>query len=275
VKTILPSSLPSGILALPLGLIALAPLSAQNISLSSTMFGESFFSESTLTGSFARINAGDGSLGSVGAFTGDADGLYAIGNLFASDPGSILGTAIDLFPRESDFEIGSLTFDVGLVSGSGVEVVPILTIDLSPFWTSDPNRTSSTPGVPPTVLSDLSDHALGLWFFNAPGSIGFGALDASDTLTFTNGLLTSINLDLTTSFSADFGFGEHVWNGSFTVSGNQISFLIDDTASTPFGDSSIGANLTGTVLAVVPEPSSLGLLLGLGALATMARRRRS
>jgi hypothetical protein len=42
----------------------------QTVSLATTMDPTGFFSEDQLTAAFARINMGDGSLGSVGANTG-------------------------------------------------------------------------------------------------------------------------------------------------------------------------------------------------------------
>ncbi|MEM6312487.1 MAG: PEP-CTERM sorting domain-containing protein, partial [Planctomycetota bacterium] len=158
------------------------------------------------------------------------------------------------------------------LSGSGVETTAVTAIDLGEFWTSDPNRTSATPGTPPSVVSDISDRAIGLWFFDAPGSIGFGALDAADTVTFTDGVLTSIDLSIPTTFDV----GGSVWNGTFSITGDQLSYQINEVQPFGFGTSTLVADITGTVGAVgsfvIPEPSSLGLL-GVSTL-LLSRRRR-
>lgn len=244
---------------------------AATVSLASTMNGSSYMSEDTVTGGFSRINMGNGSLGSAGANTGDADGHYLLSN-FNNPSASPLGTSIDTFPREANFQVGNITYNEAGLTGIGVETVAITTIDLAAFWTSDPNRTSNTAGSTPTVISDISDHALGLWLFNGPGAITFGSLDASDTITFTNGVLTSINLQLATTFSAS-AFGmDLAWNGTFSIDGADLSYQIDDVESTFVGESRFVANLTGRVNSVIPEPSSLAL--GAAGLLVLLRRRR-
>lgn len=260
-----------------------APLHAASISLASTMDGDSFMAESQATGGFSRINLGSGQTGTAGyisnpsnpnyANSGDRDGHYlwnGIDNPATIGSPTAIGTGWDLFPRETDFLVGSLTFDESLVSTTGISTIPILSIDLGAFWTSDPNRTNGTPGNLPTVISDISDHAIGLWLFNQPGGIGFGALDENDTLTFTDGVLTSIDLQLATSFST-YG-GSLTWNGTFSIAGDGISYQIDQA----LGPYRFLADLTGTVNSVgvyaVPEPAS-ALLGSIGFLALLRRRR--
>ncbi len=254
--------------------LAMAPLAeAQTISLNSMMNGNSFISEDAVTGSFARINAGSGSLGSVGANTGDADGTYNILNVSNPNPGSPWGDPIDIFPREANFQVGSLTYNGVGATGIGIETFAITAYNLSAFWSADPNRLNSAPDAAPTVISDISDYGLGQWFFNAAGGISFGALDASDTVTFTDGTLTSINLAIPTSFTIDaYGIA---WNGTFSISGANLSYQINDTATTFFGPSTLIADLAGTVNAVtvVPEPSAFALA-GLGAITMLFRRNR-
>ncbi|WP_309380351.1 hypothetical protein [Cerasicoccus frondis] len=239
------------------------------------MNGNSYISEAEGTGSFAQINLGDGSLGTVGANTGDADGGYNINERGSSTP-TQLGSDIDVFPREENFEVGFLSYDAGAITGSGVETTAITDIDLSAFWTADPNRTSSSPDSAPTVISDISDYALGLWFFNYTGSITFGALDAGDTVTFTNGVLTSIDLDLDTAFVLDvFGTGESEWNGNLTIAGLDFSYQINETEVTAFGPITFTADLAGTVTpTVVPEPGVYALLAGFASFAALVIRRR-
>ncbi|MEM8756739.1 MAG: hypothetical protein AAGF47_03040, partial [Planctomycetota bacterium] len=77
----------------------------QTISLASTMDSNGFVSEDSVTFSFAQISAGDGSLGSAGANTGDADGLYSLSLLGQPvGPDDQFGTPVDLFPREDNFQ---------------------------------------------------------------------------------------------------------------------------------------------------------------------------
>lgn len=247
---------------------------AQTIDLASTMDPSGYFGESTATGSFARIDLGDGSLGSVGANTGDADGLYNFNNRFepASNVGGTFGTPVDMFPNEENFNVGTISYDDSQVSGIGVETVSITGLDLGALWTADPARTDTANFSAPTVVSDISDYGIGVWFFNGPGGIAFGAFDAADTVTFTNGVLTSIDVSVSATFSAD-AFGTAVsYTGSLDFSGNSISFEIFDTADLGFfGPSDFELDLGGTVNAVVPAPASALALVGLAA---ATRRRR-
>ena len=237
------------------------------------MDATSFMSENAATGAFARINLGDGSLGSVGANTGDADGTYNIANIGNPDPGSLFGSPTELFPRETNFNVGSLTYDENDISGIGVETTAITSLDLGEFWTADPERTAAGPSAP-TVVSDISDFAIGIWFFNGPGGISFGGLDAFDTVTFTDGVLTSIDLNITTAFTIDVFGSALSYDGIFSITGSDISYQINDTESTFIGDSTFVADVSGTVNAVVPEPTA-GILFGasLTAIALFRRRR--
>jgi hypothetical protein len=250
---------------------------AATVSLASNMDGDSYIYESQFTGSFARINLGDG-------LPGDADGVYD-----PNGPGGVLnpnptpfGSPIDMFPREANFLVGEITHAAIVPGFTGT--VAIDSYDLGEFWTSDPNRVGDPAGSggPPTVVSDISDQAIGLWFFNTPGSILFGALDSSDTVTYTNGLLTSIDMEITTQFtgtdpftSAPIAWGDTPGTGTFSISGNQLAWTILDTEPSLFGPSTFDANLTGTVTSVVPIPGAVWLLgSGLLGLAGFARRRK-
>ncbi|MEM6639391.1 MAG: VPLPA-CTERM sorting domain-containing protein [Pseudomonadota bacterium] len=258
-------------LALPLCALALSATggaqAATTISLASIMDADSFISESAFSGAYAQISQGDGSLGSVGALTGDNDGLYNLNDFGQPNPQMFGG--VDLFPREQNFQVGSVTYDETQITGVGVETVQISSIDLSELYTPDPERTNPSPGTAPSVISDISDLAIGTWFFNAAGGISFGDLDANDTLTFTDGVLTSIDLEITTVFSVQ-SFDLIEFEGVFRISGNEIGYLINDFQ---FG-STLEANITGIVSAVVPVPPALLLFpSALAAFGALRRRR--
>jgi len=246
-------------------LVSVSAVQAQTVDLAGQADPSSFLAEFNLTGVQSQINFGDGS-------AGDADGFYNVANLSQQ-----FGSG-DTFPNEGNFSIGNLTYDTSVITGSGVETAAVTGLDLSGFWTADPNRDGSGG---PTVTSDISDHALGLWFFNEPGSIDFGTLDAADTVTFTNGVLSSIDLAVDASFIVDFTSGTGTptsYDGTFSISGADFAFLIDDTetVTNPFSDSDLDsrfvADVTGTINAV-PEPASALVLLG-GGLGLLARRKR-
>ncbi|WP_264501515.1 hypothetical protein [Luteolibacter flavescens] len=191
------------------------------------MDDRSVLAEDFATGGFSRINGGTGA-------PGDRDGLFTWSGY--TDPSSVtiqstsslldgyaVGTGWDLFPYETEFLIGSITYDDTLVDNVGVDVVPITSIDLGDLW------------APGSSTTDISDTALDLWFFDGPVSFSFGALDANDTVTFTNGVLTSINLSITASFSASVYGNTPTWNGTFSISGDDVALSIDDTETVSYG----------------------------------------
>jgi hypothetical protein len=206
---------------------------AGTISLAAAMDPMGFLSETAGTGSFARINLGGGG-------PGDGDGMYDIRDGVDHPNPTHWGSDVDIFPREADFLVGSL--EHAPINGTGVETVAITSIDLGEFWTAGS-----------TDNSDISDEALGLWFMNTPNSaVTFGALDANDTVTFTDGVLTAINLEIDTSFQVDDTFGNLiVFNGTFSITGDELSYQINDTQTNPYiGPTTFTADLTGTVAAV-------------------------
>lgn len=203
-------------------------------------------SESLATGSFVQIAL-------------EPDGLFNL-----APPNQQFG-AVDLFPNESDFGIGSLSYDDSGFTGSGVEVFPVTSLDTSDFWQD---------GSPTT---DISDTGLDIWFFGLGGSFAFGAPAGSVTLT--NGLVTSIDIIASVTFTAVFPdfqdpfSGQTIvspYTGALTIAGNAISIQIDETN---FTGSTFVADLQGTVNAVVPEPSA-ALLAGCFAAALPGWRRR-
>ncbi|MDF3128869.1 hypothetical protein P0Y35_06655 [Kiritimatiellaeota bacterium B1221] len=222
-------------------------LHAANISLASTMNASSYIAE-TLTETFI-ISNGTGTVGN--GYTGDDD----------SDPA--FGSAINLFPRETNWNVGTISYNEALVSGTGTETVAITSIDLGELWTSDPKRTDTDAPFEPTAESDISDFALGLWLFNQEGGITFGNLDAADQVTFQDGVLTSIDMQIDMQFwwsPAFVGGGPTYYDGTFAISGGNISLQITDTETVPiYGPSTLTMDMTGSVTAV-PEPGMLSMI---------------
>ncbi|MEM6748973.1 MAG: PEP-CTERM sorting domain-containing protein [Planctomycetota bacterium] len=249
----------------PVALIAASfagPAMAVDIPLASVMDPAGTISESLLTGETFVISNGGGAV--ANGLAGDDD----------SNPA--FGSPINLFPNEANFNVGSISVDAGAVSPTGFSTAPITGLDLSDLWAPDPNRTVGTPGVDAIVLSDISDWAIGLWLGASPGDITFGPLDASDTASFDDGLLNSIDLIVDASFSANTFVGLLTFNGTFSIIGDELSFQINDSEQTFFGDSFLTVDLTGDVAAVdtfvIPEPATAGLL-SLGGFAVLRRRR--
>mgnify|MGYP001794852119 CR=1 FL=1 len=250
-------------LLIPAAFLAGSPALAASVPLASTMDPAGTVSENALTGETFIISNGDGTV--ANGLAGDDDSSPAFGSL------------VNLFPREADFVVGSLDFDTGSITAVGSETSEITAIDLSELWTADPNRTTSDPTADATVLSDISDFAIGAWLFNGPGSITFGPLDASDTVTFTDGLLTSIDFSIDASFNAD-AFGTPVmWTGTLAAAGDTLSFQINDTQPAGFGNSTLVVDLTGTIAAVgssaIPEPTA-AVLLSLAVTGLVCSRKR-
>ncbi|MEM9480530.1 MAG: PEP-CTERM sorting domain-containing protein [Verrucomicrobiota bacterium] len=232
---------------------------AANISLASTMDPSSWFTDTTLSAAFAQISQGNG-------LPGDADGFYNF-----ADPnfafGTPFGSGSDIFPNEGDFSIGSFEIDGAGVSGSGIETVSILSLDID--FSSD------------ISFSDLSS------LFGPVSStltLSFGALDASDTATFTDGLLTSVDFSVDATLNVNNAFlGSVDLDGTFSASGDSIALFINEVVTglpTPpliSDQTEFTADLDGTILSVgtftIPEPSTSLLALATVGFAAVRRRR--
>jgi hypothetical protein len=183
------------------------PVGSGLIDLATVVTPESRVAEYDLTGSQARVAFGTGG-------PGDFDGLYDV-----NDPTTMYGRGLDLFPREGNFVVGSLGYEVGdagVLSGT----FPVTELDLTGLWIDD-SRTS-----------DIAGAALRVWLFNRDVRLRFGSVDAADTVTFTNGVLTSLNVDVTAELSVDFASGlapPTVYDGRLTLLGNRLALSIDDT----------------------------------------------
>ncbi|HCQ80040.1 MAG TPA: hypothetical protein DIV46_08715 [Verrucomicrobiales bacterium] len=242
--------------AYALSLLA-TPAPAANLSLSSTIDGDSYFADPVLTGSFSQINLGTG-------LPGDIDGAYNLADLGKSNP-RLFGSGVDVFPTESAFGVGSLTYSDPL--GIGSETVPIDSVDLT------------------QISSDISVVGLGL-ITQVTGDFAFGDLDASDTLSFQDGKLSGLDLTLDAAFQVDIG-GEIVsWDGLLKISDDSFSLQIDDTEVVPnpffnpgnpnspqFLQAPLTFDFEGQLDAFVPEPSSI-LLSAFATCLMLLRRKR-
>ncbi|MEM0913767.1 MAG: PEP-CTERM sorting domain-containing protein [Planctomycetota bacterium] len=239
----------SCVASLAFGVTAAMSVAATDIPLASTMNTDGRISEFGLTGSYAEIGL-------------DPNGLYSVVDDAPFGP-------IELFPNDAAFNIGSITVDDSSITGSGIEIAPITGLDMSAL--------SGTP------TSDISSTGLANWFFSAPNFFSFGPLDAFDVATFTDGVLTSLDLEVTSAFNIFDASGSGVplsLDGTLTIVGDQITFAYSDTEQfeTGFGLAPFifaTSDLNGTVDAVgsfvIPEPATVALL-ALGVTALYGRR---
>lgn len=228
---------------------------AQTVSLSGPADADSRITEIGAFSAFAQIDFGDG-------MPGDADGAYSI----IDD--SLFGTGVDVFPNETAFSVGSVSYDDGILNGSGPETLPVTAIDLSSFVGNSGSG------------ADISN--LDLLF--TPGNIiSFGGLDASDTISFEDGVPTSIDLEIDFFLTLFFDFSgtPTTYEGSFSISGDQFLLSMNSEETnivSPFApggiipSSTVIFDVRGRVSAV-PAPGAMALF-GCGAFAA-ARRRRS
>ncbi|MEM8756686.1 MAG: hypothetical protein AAGF47_02765 [Planctomycetota bacterium] len=222
--------------------------SGQTIDLAATAATDGRIAEYQITGSFAEIGL-------------DPDGLYDV-----NDPGTQF-QAIDLFPNEAAFGLGALSYDNSALAGVGTETVPVTGIDLSSLWSSG------------SATTDISDAALGLWFFDAPRSFQFGALDAADTVTFVNGVIQSVNLTIDASFVVDYSFAgaATAYDGVFSITGDTFALAIDEiefdvqTFLGPVPASRFELDISGRIASIPAPGTAAGLALA-GLLATRRRR---
>ncbi|MEM7783253.1 MAG: PEP-CTERM sorting domain-containing protein [Planctomycetota bacterium] len=238
---------------------------AELVSLASTMDGFGYFTENAFTDSIARINFGDGS-------ATDRDGM----NQFSDGGGDpllpestydpLVGgggvSTVNIFPNETNFNVGQVGFDETGLLPSFTGTVAVNSLDLGAFYTTG-DATSDINGV------DFPN------IFPFGGGLTLGTFDANDTLTFTNGLLTSIDVEVDATINAVGAPGPYV--GTLTFSGSNIALDINATQ----GPSTIDFQLSGIVGAVnnfqisaVPEPGSFGLAATAFGLIALRRRNR-
>jgi hypothetical protein len=219
--------------------------SAQIISLASVANGATNYIE-YFSDAFTRINIHPGTYGFASS-TNPADPRTTI-------PTVTYNPNADFFPNNENFQLGHLTYDSAGLTGVGTEIRPVTGLSLDLF-----------PNIPRFSYTT-------------------SASNISGAVTFTNGLLTSINVssDVSITYAATQpGLYSFLANqtltepGGFQINGNQLSLFIDDEfpSSNPMFPWRAQFDVFGTVNAVVPEPSSL-LLLSVGPVVVFIRRRR-
>jgi hypothetical protein len=239
-------------------LLLASPVTAAELDLQLTANGDSrwydYFSDV-----FAQADGGPLYPGGAG----QNDGFYQESLLPAF---VTLGAGTNVFPLGTDFGVaGTVTVDDSAVTGSGIELAPItgLSIDFDSFVADDDAVT------------------------NAGYATAFSGISGS--VTYTNGVPTSIDLDSTVTFSYDyssFGAGILDFVGDFEIVAGSFDLSVDaPTYPSPFGTIEFEWDVTGSAAALTPPPAvpfagSVGLALltaSVGAAgiarARLARRR--
>ncbi|MEM9081582.1 MAG: hypothetical protein AAGC74_12920 [Verrucomicrobiota bacterium] len=235
------------LLLLLLGNLSIAP--AAVLSLASTMDPASRITEYNITGSFTSIENGDGS-------AVDIDGFYDINNP-SNQFGNGTGDRHNTFPNEENFSIGTLEFDETLIVGTGTEIIPVtaVSIDLS---------------------NDIAATGLRPFTLDSPNSFTFGNFNSGASLTFDDGLLSSISLSIPVflNYLPTLNANPFSYTAELAINGDAISISGDHTATitgqVPTGftggpfDSRMVFDLNGSVNAVgtffVPEPTTSSLI---------------
>jgi hypothetical protein len=156
-------------------------------------------------------------------------------------------------------DIGTIAFNV---TTSGL----FRAVTVEDFYTGPNVDTSSTPLVSNIFYSINGGSATALSLTTNSGSYGdtFGIWDPND---FVFASLTGIPVSIGDSV---------VFTGTFTFDafGLTAPALVAGDLDTYLSDVTLGVNFAAGTVNAVPEPSSV-MLLGLGALGVMARRRRT
>jgi len=224
-------------------------------------------------------SGGTGAYRTIAANPLSASSIYPMEN--ETDSNGNLHVVENKTVTDADFNIfnlGTIDYDDSGLTSTGVEVIGVsaLTLTLSSdefdSWSS-PHNDAAAPSI--------GNYAFG-YELTASGFTGTG-------LTFTNGVLTSIDLQADMNVEARFtdgGFLNFVLSpgynqlASFNISGNQIWYDFDQNG--PIQASALGPidarmiiNRGGTLDTVVPVPAAVWLFgSGLLGLVAFARRRR-
>ena len=183
-------------------------------------------------------------------------------------------TFIEAVTEDADFEstdIGQIDFDSALLTGVGAEFIGPgdLTLLLDGAEFTSKNRDPSFQGGANQAADGRSNNN------EFANDVTFVPGIASGTgLTYVDGVLQSIDLVVPVEVSTGqiaFGGAGFAANGTLTFSGNTFAFDVDEVTSGFFA-SRVILNRSGVISAVVPEPTSVALLM-VGGLACHFRQR--
>lgn len=171
------------------------------------------------------------------------------------------------------FSAGTIGYDETTLTGVGTEVISVAGLTL----------TINSAGFSPYLSAYNTGSGLGDFAFNytiTPSNLTGGGL------TFTNGVLTSVDLDA--SIAVKVGLGTNpafalgsLYNGTLSIDGASYAFNLDETKNntSPLGaltNTHMVFNRAGSIAAVtaVPEPSTVAMMAAGLALVGLVGRRR-
>jgi hypothetical protein len=170
------------------------------------------------------------------------DGFFLISSLPNFEQ---IGSGGDVFPREADFDLGTIAYDDVALTGSGAESAAITGYNVD----FDVN---------------ISDD-------DVVFSIGYATTlqNVAGTVHFLDGALSSIDLASDITFSYDIshlGGGVLNYAGTFSIDGDHFTLDVDDTQTVPgFGDFRYAWESTGTIDDLAATPATPGDTNGDGA----------
>jgi len=163
------------------------------------------------------------------------DGFFLISSLPNFEP---IGSGGDVFPREADFDLGTIAYDDAGLTGAGAESATIT-------------------GYSVDFDANIADD-------DVVFSIGYATTlqNVAGTLHFLDGALSSIDLTSDITFTYDIshlGGGVLNYAGTFTIDGDQFTLDVDDTQTVPgFGDFRYAWESTGTIDDLAATPATPG-----------------
>ncbi|MEM9480533.1 MAG: hypothetical protein AAGA58_12840 [Verrucomicrobiota bacterium] len=182
--------------------------SAGELSLDATADGNTRF-YSYFSASFCQLDQGWSN--SQGA-SEEIDGFFALADLPDFTP---IGSGVDFFPREEDFEFGTVTYDDTTITGIGMESVPVTGLNLTVGGNFRDGR--ATVG---ELGNDIMDTITVIRSIDPESRVEL--VDGVPRHLF---LTAFITLDYELTDGAEF-------DGVFTVFGDKFTLLVDGTYDT-------------------------------------------
>jgi hypothetical protein len=146
------------------------------------------------------------------------DGSFLISELPDFVP---IGGGADIFPREAEFDLGTLTYDDAALTGVGAE-------------------TAAITGYTVDVSKNIADD-------DALFSTGYATTlaNVAGSLSFDGGQLVGITL--TSDITFTYEIGPLAYDGAFSITGNRFELLVDELISTDQGDFRYAWDSGGTI----------------------------